>query len=64
MNSHKSFSCVLPVRVEGAARIVRFIVLSIIKFDDVRLNDQLKQSREHICAEVTSEGLHNSKELR
>jgi hypothetical protein len=37
--------------------------LAIIKFDDARLDDQLKQSREHICAKVTSKGVQNPKEL-
>jgi hypothetical protein len=42
---------------------MRFVVLAIAKFNDSRLNDYLKQPREHIGAEVTSEGFHDPEEL-
>jgi hypothetical protein len=39
LNSRKSFSCVFPTCVESAACVVRFVVLVVVKFDDVRLDD-------------------------
>jgi hypothetical protein len=42
LDSCKSFSRILPTRVEGASSIVRFVVLAVIKFDDTWLDNQLK----------------------
>jgi hypothetical protein len=42
---------------------VRLVVLAVVKFDDVFFNNQFKQSRENIIAEVASESLHNPEEL-
>jgi hypothetical protein len=53
----------LPTRVEGTARVVRLVVLAIVEFDNVFLDDKFKQLREYISAEVASEGLHDLKEL-
>jgi hypothetical protein len=53
----------LPTRVEGTTRVVRLVVLAIVEFDDVFLNDKFKQSREYVITEIASEGLHDPKEL-
>jgi hypothetical protein len=42
---------------------LRLVVLAVVEFDDVFLNDQFKQSRENISAEVASESLHDPEEL-
>jgi hypothetical protein len=39
MNSRKSFSRIFPTRVESAACVVRFVVLAVVKFHDVWLDD-------------------------
>jgi hypothetical protein len=59
LNPRKSFSCILPMRVESAASVVCFVVLAVVKFDDVRLDDKLEQSCENISTKVAPEGLHN-----
>jgi hypothetical protein len=63
LNSCNSLPCILLTRVEGAARVVCFVVMPIVKFDDVRLDDQLEQSCEYISTEVASKGLHNLEKL-
>jgi hypothetical protein len=47
------------MRVESAASVVCFVVLAVVKFDDVRLDDKLEQSCENISTKVAPEGLHN-----
>jgi hypothetical protein len=42
---------------------VRLVVLVVVEFDDVFINNQFKQPHENINAEVASESLHNPKEL-
>jgi hypothetical protein len=42
---------------------VRLVVLTVVEFDDVFLNDQFKQPRENISTEVASESLHDLEEL-
>jgi hypothetical protein len=42
---------------------VRLVVLAIVEFDNVFLDDKFKQSREYIGAKVASEGFHDPKEL-
>jgi hypothetical protein len=42
---------------------VRLVVLAVVEFDNIFLNDQFKQSREYISAEVASESLHDPEEL-
>jgi hypothetical protein len=59
LNSCNSLPRILPTRVEGAARVVCFAVMPIVKFDDVRLDDQLEQSCEYIITKDASKGLHN-----
>jgi hypothetical protein len=39
LNSRKPLSRVLPACVESAARTVRFIVLTVVKLDNVRHDD-------------------------
>jgi hypothetical protein len=39
LNSCKAFSRILLTRVEGATRIVCFVVLAIVKFEDIWLDD-------------------------
>jgi hypothetical protein len=53
----------LSKRIEGAARVVRFVVMTIVEFDDIWLNDQLEQSCEYISTKVAPKGLHNPKKL-
>jgi hypothetical protein len=43
---------------------MRLVVLDIIQFDGVFLNDPFKQSRENISTEVAFESLHDPEELR
>jgi hypothetical protein len=63
LNSRQAFSRILPTCVEGTARVVRLVVLVVVEFDDVFLNDQFKQPRENISTEVASESLHDLEEL-
>jgi hypothetical protein len=63
LNLCNSISRILPTRVEGAARVVCFVVMPIVKFDNVRLDDQLEQSLEYISTKVASKGLHNPEKL-
>jgi hypothetical protein len=42
---------------------VRLIVLAIVKFDNVLLDDKFKQSHEYVSAKSAFEGLHDPKEL-
>jgi hypothetical protein len=42
---------------------VCLVVLAIVEFDNIFLNDKFKQLREHVSAKVASEGLHDPKEL-
>jgi hypothetical protein len=42
---------------------VHLIVLAIVEFDNVFLDDKFKQSRENVSAESAREGLHDQKEL-
>jgi hypothetical protein len=42
---------------------MHLVVLVIVKFDNIFLDDKFKQSSEHVSAEVASEGLHDPKEL-
>jgi hypothetical protein len=63
LNSGHTFSRILPTRVEGTTRVVRLVVLAVVEFDDVFLNDQFKQSRENISAQVASESLDDPEEL-
>jgi hypothetical protein len=51
------------MRVEGTARVVRLVVLTIVEFDNVLLDDKFKQSREYVRIESASQGLHDPKEL-
>jgi hypothetical protein len=39
MNLCKPFSRILPMHVEGATCVVRFVVPTIVKFDDIWLNE-------------------------
>jgi hypothetical protein len=39
LNSRQAFLRILPTRVEGATCVVRFVVLAIIEFDDIFLDD-------------------------
>jgi hypothetical protein len=48
LNSRQTFSRILSMCVEGTTRVVRLVVLTIVEFDDVFLNDQFNQSRENI----------------
>jgi hypothetical protein len=50
--------------VEGTTRVVRLIILTIIKFENILLDDKFKRAREYVSTERTLEGLHNPKELR
>jgi hypothetical protein len=42
---------------------VCLVVLTIIEFENVLLDDKFKQACEYISAESASEGLHDPKEL-
>jgi hypothetical protein len=42
---------------------VCLIVLVIVEFDNVFLDDEFKQLREYVSAESAYEGLHDPKEL-
>jgi hypothetical protein len=42
---------------------VRLVVLAIVEFDNVFLDDKFKQSREYVSTEIVSEGLHDQKNL-
>jgi hypothetical protein len=63
LNSGQIFPRILPMRVLGTTCVVCFIILVVVKFDDIFLDDELKQSREHISTKVTSESLHDPEEL-
>jgi hypothetical protein len=54
----------LPARVEGATRVVRLVVLTIVELENVFFDNKFKQAGEYISAESASEGLHDPKELR
>jgi hypothetical protein len=42
LNSGETLSQILSTCVEGATRVVRLVVLTVIKFNDVFLNNQFK----------------------
>jgi hypothetical protein len=52
------------MRVESAARIVSLVELTVIDFNDIWNDDQLKESGESVSAKVAAEGLHDPNELR
>jgi hypothetical protein len=39
LNSRQAFPRILPTLVEGAACVVRFVILAIVEFDDTFLDD-------------------------
>jgi hypothetical protein len=53
----------LSTHIEGAACEVRFVVMTIVEFDDIWLNDQLEQLCEYISTKVAPKGLHNPEKL-
>jgi hypothetical protein len=54
----------LPTGVESAARVVRLVVLTIVKLENVLFNNKFKQIGEYASAKSASEGLHDPKKLR
>jgi hypothetical protein len=49
--------------VESATRIVSFVELTVVDFNDIWHDDQLKKSCESVSAKVIAEGLHDPNEL-
>jgi hypothetical protein len=64
LNSCNPFSRVLSTSVESAAHIVSLIEVTIVDFNDIWNDDQLKKSGESVGAKVAAEGLHDPNELR
>jgi hypothetical protein len=54
----------LLARVESAAHVVRLVVLTIVKLENVLLNNKFKQVGEYVSTKSAYEGLHDPKELR
>jgi hypothetical protein len=45
--------------VEGAACIVSLVELTVVDFNNIGNDDQLKESGESVSAKVAAEGLHD-----
>jgi hypothetical protein len=63
LNSRDPSSGVLSSGVESTTRIVSFVELPVVDFDNIWHNDQLKKSCESIGTKVTPEGLHDPNKL-
>jgi hypothetical protein len=55
---------VLSSSVKSAATIISYIIVPIVKLQDIFLNDELEETSENICTSSTLESLHDPKELR
>jgi hypothetical protein len=63
LNSRNPFSRVLSTSVESAASIVSLVELTVVNFNDIWNDDQLKKSGESVDAKVAAEGFHDPNEL-
>jgi hypothetical protein len=63
LNSRNPSLGVLSSGVESTTRIVGFVELPVINFNNVWHNDQLKKPRESVSTKITPEGLHDPNKL-